>query len=104
VRPGGCDAKAVRLGAVVSRLPELAQRSQRFLRPRADVGCELDHRGEQLHLQDAGQRPPLRRGHERLDARRERERVGVEDQHLLLDPQGPGRAAAEGLLDHGAVR
>ena len=73
--------------------------TERFLRRRADAGRELDHRGQQLHLQDAGQLAALDACEQRLHPGRQRQGVRVEDQHLLLDPERPGGALAEMLLD-----
>ena len=100
VRSGCCQTEPVALGGSDREPAPLGNR----LHDLVDVGrgrrVQLDDGREELGLQ-------LRRGRglpgfaqEHVDARREREGLGVEDHQLLLDADCPGSAGAEVLLDH----
>jgi hypothetical protein len=101
MRAGGCDAQAARPRGLVCSSAQLLQGGLGLARRRADAGRELEHRRQQLHLERARQLAALGRREQRLDPRRQRERVRVEDQHLFLDAERPGGALAEMLLDQG---
>ena len=100
VRPGRGHHKPV-LGSRLRRAgPQGGHRLTRLCRGRANAGRKLDHRSEQFHLEHARQVAPLGPLHERRDARRKRKCLGIEDHHLLLDPERPRARLAEVLLDH----
>src|SRR5439155_19367302 len=82
-----------------SRTPELPERLVRLADRVARVGVQLNDRREELGLEPAGQVELLRLADQQLDGRRERERPGVEDHHLLLNPDGKRRTLAKTLLD-----
>src|SRR5205814_4888537 len=77
----------------------LAQRLAGLADGRAGVRVQLDDRRKQFRLQPTGQLELLRLADQQLDRRRQRERLGIEDHHLLLDPNGKRRALAKTLLD-----
>ena len=101
VRARGRDPLAVRARALLCGGAQFPQRGERLLRGGADMRRQLDHRGQELHLQLTRQLTSLDRREQRPDPGRERQRVGVEDQDLLLEPERPEGALAEMLLDQG---
>jgi hypothetical protein len=52
----------------------------------ADVRVQLDDRSEELGLEPPRQLELLRLADQQLNRGRERQRLGVEDHHFLLDP------------------
>src|SRR5205823_4910229 len=98
--PARRDTETVTLRRGRSEPASVGKRLRRLVSVDRRRRVELDDGREELRLQRRRQRRLLGLLQERVHARGERERLGIEDHQLLLDadrPRGPG---AEALLDH----
>ena len=95
------DSEAVLLPDLRGSPAELGERGVGVGGRRADVGVQLDDGGEELGLEPPRQLPLLRLADQQLDRGRERQRLGVENHHFLLDPNRKWRTLPKVLLDHG---
>ena len=100
MRAGRGDAEPVLARDLLGRRAQRLYRREHFHSVARDRGVQLDHRGVQLRLEDAGQRRLGGALDEGRDLRRRHERFAVEDHDLLLDPQRERIALAEAVLDH----